>query len=564
MENSTLLVNLTFALGVAFLGAVLAVKLRQSAMIGYILAGVVIGPNTPGFVGDALTVDALANIGVILLLFSIGAQLSVSEMLHTGRVAAVGACVQVGATIGIAFVVGQLLGWSNLEALFFGAVVSNSSTAVLSKILEDRGESGSLHGMISIAWLTVQDLSTIVLVLVLTTLSRGSGNLGVDLAKSIGKDLLFLLLAIPFGLYVLPRILLMISDLKSRELMIVTTAAFALGTAYASTLFGLSLAIGAFVAGVVVSESDFSQQIADEIVPLRDIFAGLFFVSIGMLIDPVFVVKHLPVVFVVLVMIVLVKGLLSAGMVAAFRFPPRVALLTGVALAQSAEFSFLLARLGLDLDAISRPVYDTLLAGAVASVLISPLLHSVSSPFASTLDRWFPNASTEPDEIPAAVLAELRGHAVICGYGRVGQVVGDALRRRGFPIFVIESNPRLVRRLKKEGILVVLGSADNKVLLEMAGLERARVLVVAVPDATIARAVVEYARANVPRLDIVVRTHSVDERDRLEDAGANEAIIGEIELALEMTRHTMHRFGVSTLETQAIIRGSRERAQRKP
>ncbi|HVX30524.1 MAG TPA: cation:proton antiporter, partial [Nitrolancea sp.] len=383
--------------------------------------------------------------------------------------------------------------------------------------------------------------------------------------RSIIKDVLFLLLAIPFGLFVLPRILLMISEMKSRELLIVTTAAFALGTAYASTLFGLSLAIGAFVAGVVVSESDFSQQIADEIVPLRDIFAGLFFVSIGMLINPIFVVKHLPAVFVVLVVIILVKGLLSSGMVAAFRFPPRVALLTGVALAQSAEFSFLLARLGLDLDAISRPVYDTLLAGAVASVLLSPVLHSVANPFASKLDRWFPNSAADADAIPASVLAELRGHAVICGYGRVGHVVGDALRRRGFPIFVIESNPRIVRRLKKEGVLVVLGSADNKVLLKMAGLERARVLVVAIPDATTARAVVEYARETVPRLDIVVRTHTVEERERLEQAGANEAIIGEIELALEMTRHTMHRFGVSTLETQAIIRGTRERAQtRKP
>ncbi|HVX28918.1 MAG TPA: cation:proton antiporter, partial [Nitrolancea sp.] len=211
MEQSTLLINLTFALGVAFLGAVLAVRLRQSAMIGYILAGVLIGPNTPGFNGDVLTVDALANIGVILLLFSIGAQLSVPEMLRTGRVAGAGACVQVIATIGIAYGIGRLLGWSNLESLFFGAVVSNSSTAVLSKILEDRGESGSLHGTISIAWLTVQDLSTIVLVLVLTTLSKGGGNLGADLTRSIIKDVLFLLLAIPFGLFVLPRILLMIS-----------------------------------------------------------------------------------------------------------------------------------------------------------------------------------------------------------------------------------------------------------------------------------------------------------------------------------------------------------------
>jgi CPA2 family monovalent cation:H+ antiporter-2 len=365
--------------------------------------------------------------------------------------------------------------------------------------------------------------------------------------------LLFLILTIPVGVIVLPRLFEQIAALKSREVMIITTAAFALGTAYISTLFGLSLALGAFVAGIVVSESDFSQQIADEIVPLRDIFAGLFFVSVGMLIDPVFVVKHLPLVLVVLVMIVLVKGAISAGLVATFRFPPRVALLTGVVLAQSAEFSFLLARLGLDLDAISRPVYDTLLAGAVASILLAPGLLVIANPLASHLDRWFPTAGSAHDSAVPAGAADLRGHAVICGFGRVGQVVGEALRRRGFPIFVIESNPRIVRRLQKEGIMVLLGSADNRVLLDRAGLPRARVLVVAVPDATTTRAVVEYARETVPRLDIVVRTHSVAERARLEELGVTEAIIGELELALEMTRHTMHRFGVSTLETQAII-----------
>ena len=561
MENPTLLVNLTFALGVAFLGAAVAVKLRQPAMIGYILAGILIGPNTPGFRGDTITVDALANIGVILLLFSIGAHLSVSDMLRTGRVAGIGATLQILSVFGIAYFVGRSLGWSSLESIFFGAVISNSSTAVLSKVLEDRGESGSLQGTISIAWLTVQDLTTIVLVLVLTSLSNGSDQIGIELAKSLGMALIFLALTIPIGVIVLPRVFEQVAALKSRELMIITTAAFALGTAYVSSLFGLSLALGAFIAGIVVSESEFSHPIAEEIVPLRDIFAGLFFVSVGMLIDPIFVVRHLPIVLVVLAMIVVVKGAISALLVAAFRFPPRIALLTGVALAQSAEFSFLLARLGLDLDAINRPVYETLLAGCVASILLSPGLHVLANPLATRLDRWFPNVGPTAYAMVPEGAAGLRGHAVICGFGRVGQVVGEALRRRGFPIFVIESNPRIVRRLQREGIMVMLGSAENHVLLEQAGLTRARVLVVAVPDATTTRAVVEYARDTVPRLDIVARTHSVAERERLEELGVNEAIIGEIELALEMTRHTMHRFGVSTLEAQAIIQGSRERSQ---
>ncbi len=294
MDNVTLLINLTFALAVASLGAALAIRLGQSAMLGYILAGIIIGPHTPGFVGDPATVDALANIGVVLLLFSIGVQVSVRDMLRSGTVAGIGGTIQILLTMGIGYLIGSALGWNWLESLFLGAVVSNSSTAVLTKVLDDRGENGSLHGTIALAWLTVQDLSTIVLVLVLTSLSKGSDHIGADLLPALGRATLFLALVIPIGVLVLPRIFEQIAALKSREVLVIATAAFALGTAYLSTLFGLSLGLGAFVAGIVVSESDLSHQIAGEIMPLRDIFAALFFVSVGMLIDPGFVLKHLP------------------------------------------------------------------------------------------------------------------------------------------------------------------------------------------------------------------------------------------------------------------------------
>ncbi len=558
LNDAKLLVNLTFALAVASVCAAVAIRLGQSAMLGYILGGIAIGPYTPGFVGDPATVDALANIGVVLLLFSIGVQVSVRDMLRSGTIAGIGGGIQILATIGIGYLTGRVLGWSWLEALFLGAVVSNSSSTVLSKIIDDRGEGGSLHSTIALAWSTVQDLSTIVLVLVLTSLAGNSERMGMDLAFAFGRALLFLAVVIPVGLFLLPHLFEQVAALKSRELLVITTAAFALGTAYLSSRFGLSLGLGAFVAGVVVSESDLSHQIAGEIMPLRDIFAALFFVSVGMLIDPLFVVRHWEWVLVVLAIIVLVKGFISAGLVSLFGLPPRVALLTGVALAQSAEFSFLLARLGLDLDAVSRSVYDTLLAGSVASILIAPFMHSATHRLAIGLDRVIPARTPRTSPITDTP-DERRGHAVICGYGRVGQVVGEALRRRRFPIVVIEQNPRVARRLHKDGIAVVIGSADNRVVLDEAGIARARVLVIAVPDAMTARRAVDYARRVAPRLDIVVRTHSISEREALVEMGSNEAVIGEMELALEMTRHTLHRFGVGTLETQAVIQGLRDR-----
>ncbi len=559
LNDAKLLVNLTFALAIASACAGIAIRLGQSAMLGYILGGIAIGPHTPGFVGDPATVDALANIGVILLLFSIGVQVSVRDMLRSGTVAGIGGGAQILATVGIGYLIGRVLGWSWIEALFLGAVVSNSSSTVLSKIIEDRGESGSLHSTIALAWSTVQDLSTIVLVLVLTSLAGNSEHMGMDLAYAFGRALLFLALVIPVGVFLLPHLFEQVAALKSREVLVITTAAFALGTAYLSSRFGLSLGLGAFVAGVVVSESDLSHQIAGEIMPLRDIFAALFFVSVGMLIDPLFVVHHWAWVLVVLVIIVLVKGVISAGLVSLFGFPPRVALLTGAALAQSAEFSFLLARLGLDLDAVSRSVYDTLLAGSVASILVAPFLHSVTHRLAVSVDRIIP--AREPLSVPTSDTSGngLRGHAIICGYGRVGQIVGEALKRRRFPMVIIEQNPRVARQLHRDGTPVLIGSADNRVVLDQAGIARARVLVIAVPDAMTARRTVDYARRVAPRIDIVVRTHSISEREALVGMGTNEAVIGEMELALEMTRHTLHRFGVGTLETQAVIQGLRDR-----
>lgn len=553
MNDGAFLATLAVALLAALVGVILAVRLKQSAILGYIIAGIAIGPYTPGFEGDQFAVDQLANVGVILLMFTIGVQLSLRDLLRVGRIGTLGAAIQIVLMIAIGWLAGVLLGWGWLEALFFGAVISNSSSTVLSKVLSERGESGSVHSQIALAWSTIQDMSTIILVVVLTALATGKGGIVYELSWSTARAVLFLALIGPVGVRLLPWLFEHIAGLRSREIFVVSVAAFALGTAYASTFFGLSLALGAFVAGVVVSESDLSHQIIGEVTPLRDIFAGIFFVSVGMLVDLEYVMSNLLLVLLATLLIVVVKGGIVTALTLAFRYPLRTATLTGIALAQSAEFSFILARVGSDVDAISPPVFSLLLAAAAASIIISPMLHNAAGPIVSLIERFARGSELARLPQPLAEEPPLRGHAVVCGYGRVGNVIGTALRRRGFPMLVIEQDQRIVRQLRDEGVPALLGYAEHPSFIEQMHLDSARVLIVAIPDALAARRVIDEALRVNPRLHIVARTHSQEERARLDQMGVEEAVIGELELAIEMTRFALHRFGVGTLETQAML-----------
>ncbi|MGH2557663.1 MAG: cation:proton antiporter [Thermomicrobiales bacterium] len=561
MESSDLLVNMVVAMLAALLGAFIAARLRQSVILGYIVAGIAIGPFTPGFVGDAPTVAALADIGIILLMFAIGVQFSLRDLLAAGKVATLGSTVQVLIMIGLGYVVGVWLGWEPLEALFFGAVVSNSSSTVLSKVLGERAEMDTAHGRLALAWSTLQDLGTVVLIVVLSALANESDALLQNLVWEVGKAAVFLALLIPIGLRVLPWLFEQVAELRNREVFVLTIAVVALGLAYSASFFGLSLALGAFVAGVVVGESDLSHQILGEILPLRDIFAGLFFVSIGMLVDPGFVLRNLPLVLATLGLIVLAKGALVSFLAKALGTPTRTAVLTGAILAQSAEFSFLLARVGTDVGAVTPTVFSLMLAGAAASIVCLPGVYRGALPLAASLEGWRP-LPVGSGPLPGDPQPEAgpRGHAVICGYGRVGRVIGAALRPR-FNFVVIEDDPRIVRSLRDQGLTAIQGNAAIPGVLERGNPARARLLVVALPDPIATRQVVDYVRGHYPRLDIVVRTHSEAEREFLINRGVSEVVLGEWELALEMTRHALGRFGVGTLETQGLIQ--RLRAQER-
>ncbi len=550
--HTELIANLALALLAALVGALIATRLGQSAVIGYIAAGIVIGPLTPGVTADPAAVQQVADIGVVFLLFTIGAELSLRDLARAGKVALVGGTLQVLLTIGIVTAVGVSLGFNVLGAVFAGAAVAISSGAVLSKVLAERGELDAEHGRIALAWSTVQDLATIVLVVLLPAFAEDSPSGLADVGLALGKAALFLVLLVPLGSRLFPAAFEWIARLHNRELFVLAVAVMALGTAFVSTLFGLSLALGAFVAGLTVGESDLSHQLLAEIVPLRDVLAGLFFVSIGMLVDPSFTIYSWPLVLLVLFLILAVKGAIVGGLSAILGTSPRTAALVGAAMAQCGEFSFLLARLGHEAGPLTTDGFNLILSGAAASIVLAAPLQANAGRLVRGVERAV--SRDVGVELPTG-----RRHAVICGFGDVGQLIGEALARRGFTFLAIDHDPRVVRRLREQGRLALLGSADNPVILDQAGLNQARVLVVATPDAVATRQIVDYAHRKWPRLDIVARTHDQAQMRELRARGVDEPVSGELELALEMARHTLHRFGVSSAETLAILQGFRGR-----
>ncbi len=555
METPDLLVALTTTLIAAAIGGAVAVRLRQSAVVGYILAGLAIGPSTPGFVADIEVVNALADLGVIFLMFSIGIQISFHEIRRVGRLVAIGGTAQVVASIAIGWAIGMALGWSSLEALVLGGFTSISSTAIAGRILNERGETESDHGLVTIGWLAVQDLLTIVLIVLLTSLG-GSARME-DIGLAVGKAVVFIALVLPIGSRVVPRLFELLASFRRRELFTLGVVALTLGTAAVGSLFGISLALGAFLAGTLIADSDLSHQVMGEAVPFRDVFAGLFFVSIGMLVDPGLVVANLPTMLVLLALIGPVKGILVTGIGALFRYPFRTTALAGILLAQSAEFSFVLARIGTEAGIVSEDHFGLLLTSAALTIIFAPAAYQFGRPAIDRLQNRM--AGQDWEEAVPADPADRRRIAVICGYGRVGRLVASALQRRGFGFVVLDESPQAIRDAREAGMIAIRGNLENRIVLDRAPIERSTVLVVAVPDPVATRFVVDTVRRQHPRLPIVARTHSQSERAVLRQLGATVVVVGEVELALEMTRFTLRQFGVSGPELTALIEGLRRR-----
>jgi len=559
-HNVSLITTIAAGFGVALILGFIAERIKLPALVGYLVAGIIIGPATPGFVADAHIASQLSEIGVMLLMFGVGLHFALSDLLAVKRIAVPGAVVQMGLATALGIAMARWWGWSWGSGLIFGLSLSCASTVVLLKALEGRGVLESMNGRIAVGWLVVEDLATVLVLVLLPPLASVLGGADANaieietLWATIGWTLLqvgaFIALMLIAGRRVLPWLLWQVARTGSRELFTLCVIAAAISIAYgAAALFSVSFALGAFFAGTVMRESEFSHRAAKESLPLRDAFSVLFFVSVGMLFDPAILIQEPLHVLGVVAIIILGKSLAALVLVIAFRYPLNTALTVAASLAQIGEFSFILAGLGLSLGLLPTEGMSLVLAGALISIALNPFLFAAIEPFRrwalqrSDLARRLERRKDPYAELPMSTERKyLEGQVVLVGYGRVGRRVAKALDARGIPYVVAEQNRELVEGLRKKGMVAVSGDATEPAVLIQAHIAEAAMLVVATPDALNVRHMADTARRLNPDIEIVLRTHSEDELQLLRNERMGTIFFGEEELAKGMASHIVARF----------------------
>ena len=566
-HSVTLISTIAAGLGLALIMGFIAARLKLPVLVGYLVAGIIIGPATPGFVADVELSSQLAEIGVMLLMFGVGLHFSLDDLLAVRQIALPGAVVQITVATVLGMAVSAAWGWSLAGGIVFGLALSVASTVVLLKALESRGVLDSVNGRIAIGWLLVEDLVMVLVLVLLPAMALwlggtenaaaeppGNRSLSITLALTIGQVSVFVALMLVVGRRLFPWLLWQIARTGSRELFTLCIVAAAVGIAYGSAaLFGVSFALGAFFAGMVMRESPLSYRAAEESLPLRDAFSVLFFVSVGMLFEPEVLIREPLHVLIVLAIIIFGKSLAAFVIVLLFRYPLNTAFTVSASLAQIGEFSFILANFGVSLGILPAEGQSLILAGAIISIAVNPLLFKAIEP----AQAWIRSRSKlaqaleRPDDPLAALpmttdLKRLTGHVVVVGYGRVGRRIGEALTAHGISIVVAEENREIVERLRSSGIAAVSGDASDSAVLLQAHVHRASILVIATPDTLNVRKMIEIARTVNPRIETVVRTHSEEEAVLLEKEQAGKVFLGEHELATGMIQHVLERYTVKT------------------
>jgi CPA2 family monovalent cation:H+ antiporter-2 len=558
-HDISLITTLAAGFGLALILGFIATRLKLPALVGYLLAGIAIGPATPGFVADVQIASQLAEVGVMLLMFGVGLHFSVDDLMAVRKIALPGAVVQMAVATALGAGVATFWGWSLGSALVFGISLSVASTVVLLKALESRGLVDSGDGRIAVGWLVVEDLAMVLVLVLLPALAPSLGGKATEGARSMGMTIFitlaqvggFIAFMLIVGRRLFPWLLWQVTKTGSRELFTLCVIAAAVSIAYGSSaIFGVSFALGAFFAGMVLRESQFSARAAEDTLPLQDAFAVLFFVSVGMLFDPAVILEE-PLHVLATVAIVLVgKTLAAFAVVLLLRYPVRTAAIVAASLAQVGEFSFILAGLGMALGLLPKEGNDLILAAALISIALNPVMFSLVGPterwlhrhtkFASKLD-----ASANPlAELPMTTEAKyLAGHIVLVGWGRVGKQIGSDLAAEGVPYVVVESNREFVESHRQGGGAAVWGDATDPLVLVQAHIREARALVIATPETVQVRTMVETARTLNPSVQVIVRSHNAEEADLLERDGAGKVFVGEHELARAMVSFALDTVG---------------------
>ena len=551
----SLLANLAIALVVGFVGGLLARQIGLPTIVGYLLAGMAIGPFTPGFVGDVEDIRQLAEIGVIFLMFGVGLHFSLKDLWDVRQVALPGAMLQMAIATGLGFALSQLWGWAPLSGLMLGLSISIASTVVLLRGLMDNGLLSTTAGRIAVGWLVMEDLATVLILVMLPILFGGHNEQSLWSAiLSLLKVALFVTVVLFIGRRLLPKLLDVIVATRSRELFILAAVAIALGTAFgAAAFFAVSLALGAFLAGVVLNETQFSHQIGDDVLPFRETFAVIFFVSVGMIVNPVYLWANAGQVLALTALIVLGKSFFTQLLGFVLPASGRTMLIVAAGLSQIGEFSFILGQAGVTLGLLTTEQYSLILAGSLLSIMVNPLMFRSIKTVERVMQRMSPQLWERFDQHPlqpADLALPREGHVVVVGYGRVGQHIVNVLERLGVPRLVIEIDSGRAAEFNARGIPTLFGDAANSDVLIHAGLERARALVVTLPDETATEMVVAAARKIAPNLPIIARAATTKGVGRLLNLGSHDVIHPELEGGLEVMRHTLLCLGYPATQVQ--------------
>lgn len=558
-----LTLDIALALIAALGGGLLAHALRQPLFVGYILGGVLVGPLMPGpTISDVDAIEQLAEIGVMLLMFTIGLEFSLRELRRVGSAAIGGGLIGVAAMIGLVLLLGGALGLAPTEALVLGAAISVSSTMVIGKLLMQRDELDSAHGRLMIGTLLVEDLAVVLMLMVLPALGGGVtlSEALVDVGWALLRGGAILIPVIALAIYVVPWIVEKIAYTRDVELFLLVALAFGLGTGLLTAQLGLSPAMGAFLAGLIISESEYVHETLARILPLRDLFVALFFVSVGLLIDPRAIVEHWPLVLGIAGLVVVGKGLLRGGLAALFAQPVRVSFFMALGFTQIGEFTFVMAQVGADSGVLSEANYNVVLTSALLTIIVSSSLFRATPALWRRLSAAFPDVDwpRSPQAIESTHQTGTSGHVVLCGYGRMGRMVADALIRFGIPLVVVERDPERADQLKSHEIPVVIGDATYETVLREAAPERALLVVIALPDFYNARQAFRTLQGLNATVPIVARAHWGPEREQLFREGITDVIQPEFEGAIEMVRHTLMHADVASLEVEGYIRETRQ------
>lgn len=579
VHDTSLIVTIAAGLGLAFVFGLIASRFKLPPLLGYLLAGLAIGPFTPGLVADSTIAHQLSEIGVSLLMFGVGLHFSIKDLWSVRKVAIPGAIVQIAAATILGMLLAKFWGWSWGAGFVFGLCLSVASTVVLLRALGDRNQLESVNGKIAIGWLIVEDLVTVIALVALPALviplggkapeGAADANIYATLGLTLLKVTVFVAAMLVIGKRLIPAVLGKVARSGSRELFTLGVVAVALGIAFgAAELFGVSPALGAFFAGVVIAESDLSHQAGAEILPLQETFTVLFFVSVGMMFDPRVLLQYPIHILATLAIVIVGKSIAACGIVLVFKYPVATALIISASLAQIGEFSFILIGVGIQLGLVPATALSIILAVAILSIAVNPLIFTAMASLTKTIEknpralkameRGSRNLTKEISEVPAGLV----DHVVMIGYGRVGTMIGQALERRNVPYVVVDLDRTIIEQLQAKGVPTVFGDASRPGILAHSGLKQAKMLIVATPAKSQARKIVEYAKKVNPDVEICVRTHQASDVPYFEELGIQRIVMGELELALQMAEFALETFRTEPIQSEAIMADLREDGNR--